>query len=76
MDARTSREQCGRSCKYWTYDMDGVYCVHPVSFEVAPTFGASTNRMSIEGHCRSGYDDPTKNDLALWEPTSRPAVAA
>jgi hypothetical protein len=61
-----TKKACDRSCKFLTYDMDGVYCTHPKSFEIAPTFGASTNRMSIEGHCTSGSDDPAKNTLALW----------
>ena len=64
---RGSREACGQSCKWWTYDMDGAYCRHPKSFEIAPVWGASTNRMSLEGHCRGGYYDETKNDRALWE---------
>lgn len=61
-------KKCDQSCKFWTYDMDGVFCQHPKSFEIAPVFGASTNRMSREGHCVSGADDTSKNTLALWEP--------
>lgn len=65
---RESREACSMSCKWWTHDMDGAFCAHPKSFEIAPTWGASTNRMSLEGHCMGGYDDTSKNTLALWEP--------
>lgn len=67
MNAKESRELCGRGCKHWSYDMDGDYCAHPKSFEIAPTFGASTNRMSLEGHCAGGWDDPSKNTRALYE---------
>lgn len=63
-----SREMCGRSCKHWCYDMDGQFCAHPKSFEIVPTFGAGVNRMSLEGHCMGGYDDPAQNTRALWEP--------
>ena len=68
MDTRTSRELCGRKCRHWAYDMDGDYCAHPKSFEISPTFGCSTNRMSLEGHCMGGYDDVSKNTLVLFEP--------
>lgn len=59
---------CDRSCKFWTYDMDGDYCTHPKSFEIAPTFGASCNRMSVEGHCQTGlYGNKPAVVHALWE---------
>lgn len=66
---RGSRMLCDQGvCKHHAYDMDGAYCAHPKSFEIVPTFGASTNRMSREGHCTGGYADPVKNTRALWEP--------
>lgn len=44
--------KCGRSCAYWAFDMDmDPFCTHPTSMEIVPVFGASTNRMSREGHC-------------------------
>lgn len=59
---------CDRSCKFWTYDMDGAYCTHPKSFEIAPTFGAGTNRMSVEGHCMTDkYGNTPAVAYALWE---------
>lgn len=67
---RGSREMCGHPCKHYAFDMDGSFCAHPKSFEIVPTFGASTNRMSREGHCMGAYDDPVKNTRALWEPAS------
>lgn len=60
-------KRCDRGCYFWSYDMDGAFCCHPKSFEIAPPFMASTNRMSTEGHCQSGWDDPAKNTLALWK---------
>jgi len=42
-------KSCDRTCKFWTYGMDGAYCSHPKSYEIAPMYGASTNRMSTEG---------------------------
>lgn len=36
--------------------------------ELVPVFGASTNLMSRNGLCMSGYDDKSKNTLALFEP--------
>lgn len=63
-----TERKCDYSCAFWTYDMDGTYCAHAMSFEIAPTFGASTNRMSLEGHCSDNFDDKSKNTLALWVP--------
>lgn len=56
-------KKCDDSCRFWTFDMDGAYCLHKKSFEIAPVFGASTNRMSMEGHC-------TLADHQLWEASS------
>ena len=55
------------TCAYHSFDMDGTFCTHPKSFEIAPVFGASTNRMSVEGHCRHNHDDESKNTSALWK---------
>lgn len=69
---RESREMCQRGvCKYWAHDMDSTYCTHPKSFEIGPVFGASTNRMSIEGHCTGGYDDPSKNKRQFFEKVNK-----
>lgn len=60
---------CDMSCKYWTHDMDGAFCTHPKSFEIAPTWGASTNRMSVEGHCQTNkHGNNPAVPYALWEP--------
>lgn len=64
---RESIDMCQR-CKWRTYDMEGVYCAHPKSFEVAPLYGASTNRMTAEGLCTKASDDPSKNLVQLYEP--------
>jgi hypothetical protein len=59
---------CDQSCKFWSYDMDGEYCCHPKSFEIAPSFGASCNRMSLEGYCMTGlYGNSPKIVHELWE---------
>lgn len=62
-------KSCDRSCKFWSHDMDSAFCTHPKSLEIAPAFYASTNRMSTEGHCMGGYDNPAMNTRKLWEPT-------
>lgn len=55
-------------CKYWSYDMDGTFCTHPKSFEIAPVFGASTNRMGLEGLCMTNqYGNKPEIPFALWE---------
>jgi hypothetical protein len=64
-----TEKSCDRSCRYWTHDMDGAYCVHPKSLEIAPCFYASTNRMSVEGHCMTNkYGNTPPVAYALWEP--------
>lgn len=66
-----SRKMCQVGvCKHATYDMDGVYCAHPKSFELVPCFGASTNYMSLSGNCTGCFDDPAKNKRQLFEPIS------
>ncbi len=61
-------KSCDSSCRFWTYDMDGEYCTHIKSFEIAPTYGASTNRMSVEGHCKTDqYGNKPDIAYALWE---------
>lgn len=63
-------KSCDRSCKFWAYDMDGDFCCHPKSFEIAPSFGASTNRMGLEGHCQTNkYGNKPAVAYALWEPS-------
>lgn len=62
-------KDCGWSCKYWTHDMDGDFCTHPVSFEIAPNFGASPNRMGLEGRCMTDkYGNKPEIAYELWEP--------
>jgi hypothetical protein len=68
-----NERKCDLSCRFWTYDMDGVFCQHPKSFEIAPVFGASTNRMSVEGHCRVGDNLKPGERLVLWEPATKKA---
>lgn len=64
-------KSCDRSCKWWHYDMDGVFCGHPKSFEIAPVFGASTNRMGLEGHCMTDkHGNKPAVAYALWEKRS------
>lgn len=58
-------------CKWHAFDMDGAYCTHAESFRIAPTFGASTNRMISEGLCTGCYDDPAKNHRQLFEPCEK-----
>lgn len=58
-------------CKWHAYDMDGAYCTHPKSFERAPGFGCSTNRMIKEGLCSGCHDDPARNKRELFEPISK-----
>lgn len=66
---RESYEMCQQGkCKFHTFDMDGAYCAHPKSYEVAPIFGASTNRMIAEGLCTGCNDKPEKNLRQLFEP--------
>ena len=56
------------TCKFQAFDLDGFYCVHPKSMEIVPAFGASTNRMSVEGHCRTDkYGNKPEVAYALWE---------
>jgi hypothetical protein len=55
--------ECPGACRYFGADPDGDYCGHPKSFEISPTFGASTNRMSREGLCTHG----DKGEYQLWE---------
>jgi hypothetical protein len=65
-----SRNACD-TCRFATFDMDGSYCASPKSFEISPTFGASLNRMSLEGYCAGGWDDEAKNTRKLWEPKTQ-----
>lgn len=65
---RESLDMCSMKCKWWTYDMDGCYCAHPKSFETAPIFGCSTNRMIREGLCTGCNDKPENNRRELFEP--------
>ena len=60
------RTQCGRACKYWTYDMDGSYCGHPKSFAVT-CFGLSEDAMSRQGLCFHCNDSEPARD-ELFEP--------
>lgn len=54
------KKACGRSCRWWSYDMDGAYCEHEKSYELAPGFGLDTNAMS-QGLCDN-------ENFQLWEP--------
>lgn len=61
-------KKCDRSCRFWAHDMDSAYCGHPKSFEIAPTFGASTNRMGLEGLCMTDeYGNKPEVANVLWE---------
>lgn len=66
--AQESSDMCAWGvCKYWAYDMDGCFCTHPKSMEIGHPYGASTNRMSLEGYCTGCYDDKSKNQRQLFE---------
>lgn len=66
---RESFDMCSNGvCKYWSYDMDDAFCVHPESYKASPVFGLSLNAMIKTGLCTGCNDDPKKNLRQLFEP--------
>lgn len=63
--------RCCDTCRFNSFDMDGTFCLHPKSLEISRGYGASNNRMGLEGHCQTGrWGNKPAIVSALWEPKS------
>ena len=65
---KSEMRACGRSCKWWSFDMDGDFCAHEKSFEQT-SVGLSCVSMSRAGLCFHGSDD-REAAYQLWEPSN------